>query len=195
MVRPIDEVPWADAETVFGTRGDPARCWCQFYKVTNSEWGQLGGTGCAAQLSAQVRAAQRHDGAPTPGLVAYLDDEPVGWVAVEPRTKYPTAMRGRVVTGGSTETPDDESVWAIVCFVVRVGYRRRGVAGTLISAAVEHARRLGARVLEGYPVDVLERGKVSAAALYHGTVTLFEGAGFGVTARPLPGRALMRLTL
>lgn len=194
IVRRIDEVPWKDAERVFGTRGDPARCWCQFYKLANAEWSKLGGDGCAPLLRAQVDDA-RERGEAIPGLVAYLGDEPVGWVAVEPRTHFPTALRGRVVTGGSAEAANDETVWAVVCFVVRVGYRRRGVARALAYAAVEHARASGARVLEGYPVDVNEREKVSSAELYHGTVSLFEDAGFRVTARPIPGRALVSLTM
>ena len=193
-VLPIDEVPWSDAETVFGTRGVPARCWCQFYKVTNSEWWKLGGAACAARLHDQVRDARNGAAAHTPGLLAYRGGEPVGWVAVEPRTGYPTAIRGGAAAA-SAEAPNDDSVWAIVCFVVRVGHRRQGVAGALIAAAVSHARSRGARVLEGYPVDVGEKEKVSAAGLYHGTVTLFAGAGFDVVARPIPGRALMALTL
>ncbi|HEX3678733.1 MAG TPA: hypothetical protein VHU90_03340 [Galbitalea sp.] len=60
---------------------------------------------------------------------------------------------------------------------------------------MSHARSRGARVLEGYPPDVSEKEKVSAAGPYHGAVTLFTGAGFEVTARPIPGRALMALTL
>jgi ribosomal protein S18 acetylase RimI-like enzyme len=191
-VRPVDEVPWSDAEAVFGTRGDPSTCWCQFFKLTDSEWNTQGAAGRAACLQSQTVAA-RDDGAATPGLIAYVDGEPAGWVGVEPRTHYPRALRGRVVTDGSSQSPDDDSVWAIVCFVVRVGFRRRGIAGALITAAVEHARSHGARMIEGYPVDTSERQKVSAAELYHGSVTLFTGAGFSVDARPLPGRALVTL--
>ncbi|MDQ1546233.1 MAG: hypothetical protein QOH69_1137 [Actinomycetota bacterium] len=195
IVRPVDEVSWADAETVFGTRGDPSTCWCQFFKVTNAEWKQLDRPTCSSRFRDQVQDARDDPSMPAPGLIAYEDGEPVGWVAVEPRTSYPTALRGKVITGGSTEAADDASVWAVVCFVVRVGFRRRGVAGALLAAAVSHARDRGARVIEGYPVDVVDHQKMSSADLYHGTVTLFEGAGFGITARPTPGRALMTLRL
>ncbi len=194
-VQRVDEVPWGDAETVFGTRGDPSTCWCQFYKVTNAEWKHLDRPSCAGLLRGQVQDARNDPATPTPGLIAYEDGEPVGWVAVEPRTSYPTALRGKVITGGSSEAADDGSVWAVVCFVVRVGFRRRGIAGALLAAAVSHARERGARVLEGYPVDVDGREKVSSADLYHGTLTLFEAEGFTVTARPVPGRALVTLRL
>jgi GNAT superfamily N-acetyltransferase len=192
-VRRVTDVPWTDAQRVFGTRGDPAGCWCQFFKLSNAQFEVIDRVACAAMLLGQVRKSQE-EATPPPGLVAYLGDEPVGWVAVEPRPNYPTAVRGRVVTTGSAEAIDDGSVWAIVCFVVRVGYRRRGVARALLAAAVDHARSSGARVIEGYPVEVAKPEKVSSAALYHGTVSLFEAAGFVVTARPLPGRAVVTFT-
>jgi ribosomal protein S18 acetylase RimI-like enzyme len=194
IVRPIDEVPWDDARIVFGTRGDPSTCWCQFFKMTNAEWSAVRAAGRANCLQSQVTAA-RERGEATPGLVAYVGSEPVGWVAVEPRTHYPQALRGRVVTGGSAEAPDDESVWAITCFVVRVGFRRRGIAGALVAAATNHARGHGARVIEGYPVDTAAKEKVSSSELYHGSLTLFEGAGFTVMSRPVPGRALVTFTV
>jgi GNAT superfamily N-acetyltransferase len=194
-VRAVDEVPWSDAETVFGTRGDPSTCWCQFYKVTSAEWKQLDRPTCASRLYDQVKDVRDDPARPAPGLIAYEDGEPIGWVAVEPRTSYPTALRGKVITGGSSEAADDASVWAVVCFVVRVGFRRRGVAGALLAAAVSHARDHGARLIEGYPVDVVDRQKTSSADLYHGTVTLFEGAGFTINARPIAGRAVMTLRL
>jgi ribosomal protein S18 acetylase RimI-like enzyme len=187
-IRPADEIAWSDAEIVFGTRGDPSTCWCQFFKLSSAAFRECGTAGRAAALRSQVE----HD-SPTPGLVAYLDGEPVGWVAVEPRPRYPQILTGKVVTLASSEQPDDASVWAIVCFVVRVGYRRRGLAQALVAAAVKHARVNGARMIEGYPVDVAATSKTSAAELYHGTVSLFEGAGFTVAARPTPGRALMTL--
>jgi GNAT superfamily N-acetyltransferase len=183
-------VPWDDVRTVFGTRGDPSGCWCQFMLLPSAEFQTKDAAACSTLLRARVER-----GTLSPGLIAYLDGEPAGWCAVEPRTSYPTAIRSRVVTRGSAEPADDSSVWAIVCFVVRVEYRRRGISTALTSAAVDWARDHGARVVEGYPIDTAERAKVSAADLYHGTVTLFESAGFVTTARPTPGRALMRLEL
>jgi GNAT superfamily N-acetyltransferase len=194
VVRPVEEVSWDDARIVFGTRGDPSTCWCQFFKLSNAEWAAKRSAGRAECLQSQINDAREH-GASTPGLVAYVRDEPVGWVAVEPRTHYPRALSGRVVTGASTEAPDDASVWAITCFVVRVGFRRRGVAGALVAAATSHAREHGARVIEGYPVDTAVKEKVSSSELYHGSVTLFEAAGFTVMSRPVDGRALVTFTV
>lgn len=189
LIRPVGQIPWSDTQTVFGTRGDPAGCWCQYFKVTNARWREGDRAGFAAALCAQVQ-----EDPVSPGLVAYLGEEPVGWVAVEPRVHYPQLFHGKVVSTGSRHGADDESVWAITCFVVRTGYRRRGIAQQLVTAAVAHAFENGARVIEGYPVDVAAKEKVSAAELYHGTVSLFAGVGFTIDARPIPGRALMSLT-
>ena len=38
-----------------------------------------------------------------------------------------------------TEDKDDESVWAVTCFVVRAGFRKRGIRHVLALAAVDFA--------------------------------------------------------
>lgn len=185
-ILPVDEVPWDDVQTVFGTRGDPSTCWCQWFKLPASEWRTAEASVCQTPLREQTRHR------PVPGLIAYLDDEAVGWVAVEPRPAYPRLRTSRIVAKGSTESHDDPSVWAVTCFVVRVDFRRRGIASALLAAAVEHAKANGARVLEGYPIDTAER-KASSADLYHGSLSLFVAAGFEIASRPQPSRAVVRL--
>jgi GNAT superfamily N-acetyltransferase len=64
-----------------------------------------------------------------------------------------------------------------VCFVVRPGYRRRGVARALLEGAIEYARSRGAVAIEGYPADTAG-ARISSAFAYVGTTSMFEGAGF-----------------
>jgi GNAT superfamily N-acetyltransferase len=187
-VVPVAEAPWGDVQKVFGTRGDPSTCWCQWFKKSNAEMNEAGAAACESAL----REQSRHGSGP--GLIAYLDDEPAGWVAVEPRPAYPRLRTARIVSKGTAEPLDDPDVWSVTCFVVRVGYRRRGVASALLEAAVGHARSGGARVLEGYPIDTNER-KASSADLYHGALTQFESAGFAVVSRPQSGRAVVSFEL
>ncbi|GGE91160.1 GNAT family N-acetyltransferase [Mycetocola zhadangensis] len=186
-VIPVTDAPWRDTQAVFGTRGDPSSCWCQYFKMDNAEWKTASRDTCEPLLKEQVRELS-----PPPGLIAYLGDEPVGWCAVEPRINYPRLGRGKVVQA-SPEPVDDPTVWAVTCFVVRVGFRKKGIATTLLAAAAEHARAHGARVLEGYPVDPAQREKISSAELYYGIVSQFTANGFREVARPTPGRALMQL--
>lgn len=187
-VRPADQVHWADVEVVFGTRGDPSTCWCQFFKLPNDEFHNTPAPALKAALQRQL------DDQAT-GLLAYRDGEPAGWVAVEPRPAYGRLQRTRLVTAGSADPLDDESVWAVTCFVVPVRHRRQGVSTALLEAAVAYAREHDARVIEGYPVDPDAGAKKSSAELYHGVLSVFEAAGFEIAHRPSASRALVRLVL
>lgn len=173
---------------MFGERGAAAHCWCQFDRLTNAQLDALGDAELRARLAVDLR---RHG--PAPGVVATLDGERVGWCSVAPRSRFP-----RLRTSSSTTAPqtagDDPGVWSVTCFVVRPGFRRRGLAATLLAGAVAHARSGGAGWLEGYPVDT-RGGHAAAADLYRGTLSLFLAAGFEVVARPRPGRAIVRLEL
>jgi GNAT superfamily N-acetyltransferase len=198
-VVPVTDAPWDDVRTVFGTRGDPSTCWCQYFKVDAAAWKAPNHAAAFEQALCEQVDAARASRSAGPGVLAYLGSdaegwEPVGWAAVEPRTVYPRVLAGRMMPGTADPDPDDAGVWAVTCFVVRVGFRRRGVAGALLAGAVDEARRGGARVVEAYPVDTGGQ-KVSSADLYHGPLSAFEAAGFAVVGRPVDGRAVVRLEL
>ncbi len=144
---------WDDVQKVLGSTA-PAHCQCQRYKLLPKE--------CVVSVAADERADRFRDqtdpgcaeARTTTGLVAYLDDEPVGWCAVEPRTAYVGLVRaGRVAWTGRSEDRDDADVWAVTCFFTRPGFRKRGISRKLAAAAVEHARAHGARAVEGYPLS------------------------------------------
>ena len=136
----------------------------------------------------------RPPGAATTGLVAYLDGEPVGWCAVEPRSAYAGLLRDfRVPWEGRAEDKTDDSVWAVTCFVTRAGFRRRGISRALAQAAVDFARGRGARALEGYPMLTQPGQEVTWGELHVGSRSIFAAAGFTEVNRPTPRRAVMRI--
>ena len=187
-VVPVDEASWADLEAIFGDRGDPARCRCQYFKETAAEWR----SGTPADRAERFRA-QTADHAT--GLVAFLDGEPAGWCAVEPRTAYRRLLTSRLVWAGRDEDKEDDGVWAVTCFVTRKGFRRRGVSAALAKAAVDFARERGARAVEGYPIAVAPGQQVAwPGELFVGTVGVFADAGFTEVGRPTARRVVMRLT-
>ncbi|MEU5265898.1 GNAT family N-acetyltransferase [Amycolatopsis sp. NPDC021455] len=187
-VVPVDQAPWADLQAIFGDRGDPARCRCQYFKETPAEWR----SGTPAERAERFRTQTAEHAT---GLVAHLDGEPAGWCAVEPRTAYPHLLGSRVVWAGRDEDPADDGVWAVTCFVTRKGFRRQGVSAALAKAAGDFARERGARAVEGYPI-LVEPGKKVAwpAELFVGTVGIFADAGFAEVSRPTARRVVMRLT-
>ncbi|MGN6404108.1 GNAT family N-acetyltransferase [Sinomonas sp.] len=84
-------------------------------------------------------------------------------------------------------------MWAATCFVVRSGFRRRGIGRALAQASVDFARDRGARALEGYAL-ILAPGKESIwGELYVGSPRMFADAGFTEVSRPSPRRAVMRI--
>lgn len=188
---PANEASWDDVQAVFGPRGDAHHCQCQRYKSWDL-WRDVPVEELANRLYDQVGCGE--DG-PTSGLVAYLDGEPVGWVAVEPRTAYPRLLRMPVPWTGRSEDKSDPDVWAVTCFVVRAGYRRRGISSALLAAAVDHARRHGARVVEGYPMLTQPGKDITWGELHVGSRNVFVDAGFAEVTHPTPRRFVMRLDL
>src|SRR4051812_32449223 len=146
---PANEALWDDLQAVFGQRGDAPRCQCQWFKVPQADW-------CSRPVPERAERLREQTGCDEPGadsttgLVAYVDGEPAGWCAVEPRSVYRRLLSMRVPWAGRTEGPDDPGVWAVTCFVTRTGFRRRGISAALAAAAVDFARERGARSLEGY---------------------------------------------
>jgi GNAT superfamily N-acetyltransferase len=112
-----------------------------------------------------------------PGLLAFEGDEPVGWIAIAPRTEL-----ARIEASRATPRVDDEDVWVIPCVTVRKAARGRGVALALIRAAVAYAAEQGAGAVEAYPrAGAMRTGDDNA---YFGTEPLFRRAGFRVIRKP-----------
>ncbi|TKJ40090.1 GNAT family N-acetyltransferase [candidate division LCP-89 bacterium B3_LCP] len=125
-----------------------------------------------------------------PGLIAYSDGEPVGWICVGPRGRFPALERSRVLA-----RVDDEPVWSVVCFFIAKGHRRQGVSKALLEAAVKHSRTKGADTIEGYPLP-RKKERTPDAFAWTGMEPIFEEAGFEVAIRRgKTGRGVWRLKL
>jgi GNAT superfamily N-acetyltransferase len=189
---PANEAPWGDLQAVFGTRGDPARCQCQWFKFRDFQWKSVPLEERTERLREQTGCGNpRADS--TSGLVAYLDGEPAGWCAVEPRTAYPRLLRTRVPWTGRAEDKADDGVWVVSCFVTRTGYRRLGVSRALAAAAPGFARERGARAVEGYPMITEPGQEFTWGELHVGSRGIFADAGFAEVSRPTPRRIVMRI--
>lgn len=182
---PVTAARWHDLQVVLNGGGDGPSCQCMWMLIRAKDWSATTVEQKREMLRAEVDAAD-----PPPGLLAYADGEPAGWVRVGPRPPLARLTASRIVKAGSQEALDDPSVWAVSCFSVRRDHRGRGVAGALLEAAIETARAGGARVLEAYPFD-LAAGPRSSNELYHGALSTFEASGFRVVARPTAARAVV----
>ncbi|HEX4094635.1 MAG TPA: GNAT family N-acetyltransferase [Trebonia sp.] len=194
-IRPANDVSADDLRAVFGTR-DSGQCNCQRYKTRGWFWEQATDDQRRARLLEQANCGDPA-ATSTTGLVAFLDDPeptPVGWVAVEPRTEYPRLVGLPTVwKGRPDEDKSDDSVWAVTCFVVRKGYRRRGVTYALAAAAVGYAKANGARALEGYAMLTQPGREITWGELHVGARQVFAEAGLTDVSRPSVRRAVMRI--
>jgi GNAT superfamily N-acetyltransferase len=193
-VVPANEASWEDLHAVFGTRGDPSRCWCQRFRMLPGEsWASVGAEELAFRLRQQTDCG--HPGSDsTSGLVAYLEGEPVGWCAIAPRSAHPRLLRNnRVPWEGRAEDKLDESVWAVTCFLTRAGFRRRGISYALARASIGFAKERGARALEGYPIITKPGQDITWGEVHVGSRSIFEAAGFAEVSHPTPRRFVMRV--
>jgi GNAT superfamily N-acetyltransferase len=189
---PANQASWADLQAVFGTADYPGMCYCQHYKTRDCHWSSLSGEERQGRLRAQTRCDNPR-AQTTSGLVAYLGHEPVGWVAVEPRTAYPRLPKVRTVWSGRQEDKTDDGVWAVTCFVTRKGYRKRGITYALAAATVGFARDQGARALEAYPMITSPGKEITWGELHVGSRQVFADAGFTEVSHPSPRRVVMRI--
>jgi GNAT superfamily N-acetyltransferase len=186
-----NEASWADLAAIFGG-SYPGRCHCQRFKVMGWIWRDSTQAERTQSLREQT-GCDDPDAAGTSGLVAYVDGEPAGWVAVEPRVSYPKLAATRMPWKGRTEDRDDPGVWAITCFCVRAGYRGRGLTYALADAATEHARAHGARAVEAYAMLTQPGKTITWGELHVGAVQVFAEAGFAEVTHPSLRRMVMRL--
>ncbi len=189
---PANEASWADVAAIFGKTDYPSRCQCQRLKVVGWIWRDSTQEERTAMLREQT-ACGESTSATTSGLVAYVDDQPAGWVAVEPRTAYPKLRTTRIPWRGRDEDKDDDSVWAVTCLVVRKGYRGRGLTYPLARATIDFARERGARALDAYPMITEPGREITWGELHVGARQVFHEAGFTEVSRPSLRRVVMRI--
>jgi GNAT superfamily N-acetyltransferase len=75
-----------------------------------------------------------------PGLLAYADGAPAGWVSIGQRDRFARVSRS-----------DDPGSWLIACFYVDQAFRGLGLTRFLLEAAVGYALEHGARQIDAVP--------------------------------------------
>jgi GNAT superfamily N-acetyltransferase len=169
-VQPVTADRWPDLADLFGGYGASSGCWCMWFRVAPRTWSANGNDGNRAAMERIVAAHE------LPGLLAYEDGRPVGWVSVAPRFEFER------IAGPADRAPaGDEAVWSIVCFFIQPGRRGQGVGSALLAGAIDFARSRGASVLEAYPID--RDSPISNGDAYTGLKSMFEKAGFRETGR------------
>ena len=159
-IAPLTPERWPDLEQLFGPRGAYGGCWCMWNRLTNREFEATSGDEKREMLRSILDDR-------VPGLLAYKDGLPIGWVSLGPREEFGRIQRSRV-----TKAFDDVPVWSIVCFMIDRHHRGSGVGTALLEAAVAYARAHGARAIEGLSGRAAQRA--------HARYLRLDGAGLDV---------------
>ena len=183
--RPLTPARWADVEDLFGPeKGANSGCWCMWPRVTGAEFKAMSKAGRKRAFKSCVATG------PVPGLLLYEKGQAIGWVAVSPRTnviRFEKAKTSAIEPGKNPRTH-----YAITCFYVRTGHRKRGLMTDLAKAAIDYARKKKAVALDVCPIDTDK--PLMWGEGFVGIVSVFAKLGFKEVARRSPRRPLMRLS-
>jgi GNAT superfamily N-acetyltransferase len=182
--RELSTQTWDDLEQVLGERGGSRGCWCMHWRLSFAEWEKGRGDGNRDALR------ERAGRGPAPGLVGYLDGEPVAWIAVGDRGEYP-----RMARSPAMRPVDDTPGWVVSCVFVRSDHRGSRLPVEMIRAACELAARSGQRTVEAVPVDPVDGRRAGPDNAMTGIASAYRDAGFVEVARPKPDRPVMRWTV
>ncbi len=186
-IEPLTAERFGDLELILGRSGISG-CWCMYWTVPTTALWSEGAKGGSRAPNRDAFLAIVEAG-PPPGLIAYLDGEPVGWCRVMRRIDLPGLANSRYF---KTDL-EISNVWSLPCFVVRSKHRGSGLTAVLIRAAIDHVRHHGGGVLEAYPWDTSDRKAPST--VYTGLASTFERLGFHVVQRRAPHKPMMRLDI
>ncbi|MGH8713476.1 MAG: GNAT family N-acetyltransferase [Casimicrobiaceae bacterium] len=158
----------------FADNPEWAKCYCHYYQVPPAiDWPSLSAPQNRTAMQARIEVGEME------GFLAYDAAEPVGWLNAQPRHKLRHCFdRMRVPPPALPCAPYQAAV--IVCFVIAPAWRRRGVARTLLAAALSSLAARGLVLVDAFPFKSAD--SENAADHYHGALPMFTAAGFAPVA-------------
>lgn len=177
---PLNKSHWKDFEKLFGERGACGGCWCMSWRLSSSEFQKNKGDKNKKLIKKIV------DKEEAPGILAYYENEPIGWCAFAPREKFLRLNNSRVLA-----SIDNEKVWSITCFFIEKNFRRKGISTELLKAVIKYCKNKKVKILEAYPTEPYS-SNIPAAFAWTGIPSAFVKAGFETAKRRSPKRPIMR---
>ncbi len=162
-VRPVTVAEAELYERFFSSKGCPGFCWCAAWRFRDAH---------TMDRTARREAMEGLIAQEVPvGVLAFIEDEPVGWCSIAPRRTYEKLASSRTMPEANAEA------WTLLCLFVKREHRGAGVTSALVEGALRYARQCGAREVEAYPWDTAGLSPAGPAA-HWGHSRLFASAGF-----------------
>jgi len=180
---PVTKNNWKDFEQLFGEKGACAGCWCMYWRVKSSVWEKQKGDKNKRSMKKIIFSGT------IPGIIAYYNNEPVGWCSVALREEFSRLENSRILN-----PVDEKPVWSVVCFFINKKYRKKGLSVALLNAAKNFVKSSGGKILEGYPIEP-KQDKMPDVFAWTGISAAFQSAGFKEVARRSETRPIMRYYL
>ena len=174
---------WKQFETLMGEKGGCGNCWCMYFRLPYKIFQENKPYGNKKMMKQLVNKGQPQ------GLIASMNKEPVGWIALAPREDYMKIENSRAF-----KRIDDKPVWSITCFFVRKDFRHMGLSQQLIKGAVDFAKKKKIKTLEAYPAIPYSE-KVPHPFLWVGVLSSFIKNGFTIVRQHSKSRAMVRIDL
>ena len=178
--QPLTPNCWSDFERLFASPGVQNGCWCMYWRMRRKDFHQKYGEPNRRAFKEIV------DSGRIPGILLYRESRPVGWCSIAPRIEFESLERSVTL-----KRVDDRPVWSIVCFFIARDCRGDHLSTSLIEAAIDYAKKLGASIIEAYPL-IPENTVEIEPERYTGLLSTYLKSGFVEVARRSKRRAIVR---
>lgn len=172
---------WKQFEILMGEKGGCGNCWCMFFRLPYKDFQENKPDGNKKLMKQLVKKGMPQ------GLIASMNNDPVGWIAMAPREDYMQIENSRVF-----KRIDDKQVWSITCFFIKKEFRHKGLTQQLIKGAVDFAKKKKIKTLEAYPAIPYSE-KVPPPFLWVGVLSSFIKNGFKIVKQNSKSKAMVRI--
>ena len=180
---PLTTSSWKQFEAVMGEKGGCGNCWCMYFRLPNKVFQDNKPAGNKKMIKQLVKKGMPQ------GLIASMNKEPVGWIAMAPREDYMRLGNTRIF-----KPIDDKPVWSITCFFIKREFRHMGLSQQLIKGAIDFAKKKKIKTLEAYPAIPYDK-HVPHPFLWVGVLSSFIKNGFSIVRQSSKSRAMVRIDL
>jgi len=151
----------------FTDNPDWSGCYCKYFHFegTTEEWRN-------AKKDDNLRCSSTLiESGTMKGYLAYDEGQPVGWCNANAKTEYELFKRRT-----EFQTPEDDKIISVVCFVVAPDYRKKGLAGLLLKKVMDEYAGKDYQYIEAYPAP----DATLDADNFHGPLPLFLNNNFEI---------------
>lgn len=178
-IRELDRSTWLDLVKLFEQDRMTSQCFCLSHRVTAQELviekdahDQMKEWVCPAPKLRAIQPGEDNIAQETKrvhGLILYDNENPVGWVSVDPLHMLP---------GHDGHIEARENEWTIHCVFLLPAYRKKALSQQLIRGAMELAKKNGATIISAFPCPSETEDGQPESLLYGGRMKTYLELGF-----------------